>query len=90
MSSFAQRRVVNVTLALTVGGFLALFDGLYEMSLRDAAFLNGWILFAAMVFLALFNVRKKLPFIPLLSASTWLQVHVYPVSYTHLTLPTKA
>ena len=77
MSSFAQRRVVNVTLALTVGGLLALFDGLYEMSLRDAAFLNGWVLFGAMVFLALFNVRKKLPFIPLLSGSTWLQIHVY-------------
>ena len=77
MSSFAQRRFVNLTLAFLVGALLVLFNTLYEMSLRDAAFLNGWLLFAGMVFLTLFNARKKLPFLPLMAASTWLQVHVY-------------
>lgn len=77
MSSFAQRRFVNLTLAFLFGGLLVLFNTLYEMSLRDAAFLNGWLLFAGMVFLTLFNARKKLPFLPLMAASTWLQVHVY-------------
>ncbi len=77
MNSFAQRRFVNVTLAFLVGGLLILFNTLYEMSLRDAAFLNGWLLFAGMVFLTLFNARKKLPFLPLMAASTWLQIHVY-------------
>lgn len=77
MNTFAQRRFVNVTLAVLVAGLLVLFNTLYEMSLRDAAFLNGWLLFAGMVFLALFNARKKLPFQPLMAASTWLQIHVY-------------
>ena len=77
MNSFAQRRFVNVTLAFLIGGLLVLFNTLYEMSLRDAAFLNGWLLLAGMVFLTLFNARKKLPFLPLMAASTWLQVHVY-------------
>ena len=77
MNSFANRRFLNVTLAFAVGGLLVLFNTLYEMSLRDAAFLNGWLLFAGMVFLTLFNARKKLPFMPLMAASTWLQIHVY-------------
>jgi hypothetical protein len=38
---------------------------------------TGWILIAACFFLALFNVRKKLPFLRLARASTWLQLHTY-------------
>jgi hypothetical protein len=30
-----------------------------------------------MVLLALYNARKKLPFLPLLASSTWLRIHVY-------------
>ena len=32
---------------------------------------------AAILFLALYNVRKKLPFLPLGSSTAWLQWHLY-------------
>lgn len=38
---------------------------------------SGVFLFALIVGLALFNARKKLPFIPLLKATTWMQLHIY-------------
>ena len=77
MSSFAQRRVTSIGVAFAAGGLLVLVNTLYDMSLRDAAFLNGWLLFGGMVFLTLFNARKKLPFLPLMSSALWLQIHVY-------------
>jgi len=46
-------------------------------ALPDYAFLTGWILFAAMMVLTFFNARKKLPFLPLGKAETWLQIHIY-------------
>lgn len=41
------------------------------------AFLTGWALLAVMVFLALYNGRKKIPFLPVKSSETWLQLHIY-------------
>jgi len=67
----------NLALAVLAAAAVVLLNHLYYLSLRDASFVNGWMLLALMVFLALFNARKKLPMLPLLNASTWLQVHVY-------------
>lgn len=77
MTHFAQRRLRNLSLAWLAAGALVLCDHLYRISLRDPAFFNGWILFGAMAFLTLLNLRKKVPVLPLLSASAWLQLHVY-------------
>ena len=41
------------------------------------AYLSGWVLFAAMLFLTFFNLRKRVPFLRLGSASFWLQLHLY-------------
>jgi hypothetical protein len=49
----------------------------YSRALPDYAFLTGWVLFAAMIVLALFNARKKLAFLSLGKAETWLQIHIY-------------
>lgn len=45
--------------------------------LLPASHWSGVFLFALIVGLALFNARKKLPFIPLLKASAWMQIHIY-------------
>ncbi len=47
------------------------------MTLRDMPMESGWILLAVMLFLASYNLRKKLTYPPLLSSATWLQLHVY-------------
>jgi hypothetical protein len=45
--------------------------------LRPAALFSGTVLLALTLFLTLFNARKKIPFIPLLRAATWTQIHIY-------------
>lgn len=77
MTTFRARRLRFVASAVLAGGLLAWLNWLYDLSLRDASFLSGWILVACLVFLTLFNVRKKLPVLPLISASLWLQLHIY-------------
>ena len=46
------------------------------LRLGDPALVTGWWLFAVMLFLGAFNVRKKLSMLPLGNASTWLAWHV--------------
>jgi len=46
-----------------------------QVRLGNAGELTGYWLFSIMVFLALFNLRKKLSMIPLGNASTWLLLH---------------
>jgi hypothetical protein len=48
-----------------------------ERSLKSSAFTTGYLLLAAIVFLALYNLRKKLPVLPLGSATAWLRWHLY-------------
>lgn len=40
-------------------------------------YLSGWVLFAVMLFLTFFNLRKRIPFLRIGSTSFWLQLHVY-------------
>ena len=41
------------------------------------AYPSGWSLLALVLFLTAYNLRKKLPFLPLLRSGTWLQLHIY-------------
>jgi len=41
------------------------------------SFGTGYILLAAIFFLALYNLRKKLPTLPWASSADWLQAHIY-------------
>jgi hypothetical protein len=49
----------------------------YGTSLRDPAYLDGWLLAIGMLVLTLYNLRKKLPAFPLFSASAWLRIHTH-------------
>ena len=60
-----------LALALTAAWWLA------GNALRPADLYTGWLLLGLLLGLAFFNARKKLPFLPLLAASTWLQIHLY-------------
>jgi hypothetical protein len=40
------------------------------------AYLSGWVLFALMLILTFFNLRKKVPFLRMGKASTWLKLHI--------------
>ncbi len=63
-------------LALVLAAALA-FDGHRTLlQLGQPAVVTGWSLVALMVFLASFNMRKKMSMLPLGSAQTWLKLHV--------------
>jgi hypothetical protein len=48
-----------------------------ERNLGWSAFTTGYMLLSAVLFLALYNLRKRLPFLPLGSSTAWMQWHVY-------------
>lgn len=76
-SAFVRRRVRNSLLLAVVLVAITAWWRLEVLTLRPHAFTTGGLLFAAVVFLALYNVRKKLTFLPLATSTTWLQVHLY-------------
>jgi hypothetical protein len=77
MKTFAARRIAGFATALVLSALLIAGNQTLALSFRPTAFYSGWLLLATVVFLAAFNLRKKLPFLPLGSAAGWLQLHVY-------------
>jgi len=71
------RLVVNVLVTVFLAAIVVWGVDLYDISLRDTRFLTGWLLFSGVSLLAVYNLRKKVPFIPLFRASIWLQCHIY-------------
>lgn len=77
MKRFRRRRSLGL-LALTIATIMYAWAHLsLETRFQAAARWSGVFLFALICGLGLFNARKKLPFVPLLSATTWMQVHIY-------------
>ena len=75
--TLASRRTWSFTVAALLAGVLGAVITLYDLSLRDATFLSGWALAVGILFLTLYNGRKKLPFLPLIRSALWLQAHLY-------------
>ena len=77
MRTFASRRWAGWTVVLLASALLIAGNQLLWLSFQRPVYISGWLLLAMVVFLAAFNLRKKMPFLPIGSASTWLQVHIY-------------
>ena len=76
--AFRRRRLIHVGLFVLAMMALVALLVVLEQGLRRVSYFSGYLLFAAIVFLTLFNVRKKLTFLPLLgSSSFWMQLHIY-------------
>jgi len=73
----ARRILVRTGLLAVAGAGAWAWQHHLTLSLHQTAFATGLALFATCLGLALFNSRKKLPFLPLLRAATWTQVHIY-------------
>lgn len=82
MITFASRRHRNVTILILASILSGIVYTIYFLSLRHTSFISGWTLFLIMLALTVFNARKKLPFIPFASSSTWLQFHIYAGLFT--------
>lgn len=90
-----QRIFLNLTItAMAVSGLYAVY-WVYGTTLRNVKFFDGWVLCVGVLCLILFNIRKKLPMLPLGRASLWMQFHLYLgyfvvaafIMHTNLSLP---
>lgn len=77
MRKFAWRRCRNIVLLVAIALGLVVLDQLTSSTLKRAPALTGWVLFTLVIGLTMYNIRKKLPFLPLGSSATWLQLHIY-------------
>ena len=72
----AQRRIRLIAAAISAAAIVGALHA-NSLALGDSARASGWLLAFVSLFLLLYNLRKKLPYPPLLRSSTWLQLHVY-------------
>ena len=75
--SLAAKLWLRIFVTVALGAVVVVADVASSASLDDPRFVSGWILLGLMVALALFNARKKLPFLNLSPAASWLRFHVY-------------
>ena len=79
-----RKQLFTGLFALMVGAAVAWWLNVKFNGLPDYAFLTGWALLGGMFVLTIYNVRKKLPFLPLGNSETWLQIHIYLGFFTTL------
>lgn len=77
MQTFLKRRRVALTFTLLIAVLVVFFLWAYKQRLASNTAISGWSLFAIMLILSAYNLRKKVPFLPLLRSATWLQIHLY-------------
>lgn len=73
-----QRLFAGITGTLVLLVLLVTFLNMQSASLRNSSWATGYVLMACLFFLAAYNLRKKLPFLPRLGTSRmWMQCHIY-------------
>jgi hypothetical protein len=80
--SYRRTAMVGLLSVASVWALIA-FDQ-FNTTLPHLVYLTGWVLLGLMLYLTLYNSRKKLPFLPLVSSRTWLQLHIYLGLFTGL------
>lgn len=77
-TSFRRRRIQRTIVTVAVLAVIGLIIYAQNQKLIHSAYSTGYLLIGAVFFLAAFNLRKKLTFLPAIgSASTWMQIHIY-------------
>ncbi|MBN4049859.1 hypothetical protein JYT84_00365 [bacterium AH-315-M10] len=82
LTPLGARRLRNTLLLLVFSGAALLAHLTYGVTLHRPDFVTGWLLFALMIALACYNMRKRLSFLPIGSSSAWLQFHIYAGLFT--------
>lgn len=77
MNWFQKRRASSLAALVIAVAFIVLVCRTLDAALRPTPIYTGLLLLAILLILTLFNARKKLPFIPVFKASTWMQIHIY-------------
>jgi hypothetical protein len=72
-----RRRVIGGAAVVTLAAYFTWhYEGLRRAN-PHLVFVTGWVLLSLMIYLTVFNLRKKFSFLPLVNTGAWLQVHAY-------------
>lgn len=77
MRTFVVRRLTLLTFLVFVALAVSIVMLSYHLRLHATVIGSGWLLLALLLFLAGYNLRKKLRLFPLLPTAWWLQAHIY-------------
>ncbi len=77
MKSFVSRRLRNLALLALALAPITWFLLESAARLGRPDFISGYLLLVSIVFLALYNLRKKAPIAVAFSSASWLQLHTY-------------
>jgi len=82
-----RRRIRNSTLFLAIVVLVVSLFTAMQTALWNTTVYSGWFLAGLVVLLASYNLYKKVPFLPLGSSSTWMQIHIYAGFLTAIVFP---
>ena len=82
MIRFRRQRFAGIIFLVLGCAVAVMAHARFSRVTPNYAYLTGWVLFAVMVLLAVYNARKKLPFLPLANSENWLQFHIYAGFFT--------
>jgi hypothetical protein len=77
MSRFRRQFFTGTIVLLLASAAALMAHRRWSHELPNYAYLSGWVLMTFMILLALYNMRKRLPFLSLGSSEAWLQIHIY-------------
>jgi hypothetical protein len=77
MRFFTRRRIGNIVLTVIAVAAVAVWVRWQDDALGRTAYSTGYMMYAAVGVLALYNLRKKLVALPLGTSAGWLQFHIY-------------
>src|SRR3954462_5319260 len=82
MKRFGRQRFWGILLLILASITVLAAHMRWGGKLPKYAYLTGWVLMAVMTFLAMYNGRKKIPFLPAGRSEAWLQLHIYAGYFT--------
>jgi hypothetical protein len=82
MNRFRRQLLIGSFLLVLASALTVMAHFRWGRALPNYAYLTGWVLLAAMILLAVYNARKRLPFLPLGNSETWAQIHIYAGFFT--------
>lgn len=78
MTRLQRKRLIRLTILACLSALAFVAESVLSVLHYRTPFYTGWVLLGIVVFLAAYNVRKKLPFVlPIGSSAAWLQLHIY-------------
>jgi hypothetical protein len=77
ISPTLRRRLIGLSAATASVLLLTWLVDCLQSRLVDTSFFTGYLLLGCVLFLAAFQIRKRIPAPPLGSAALWLQIHIY-------------